>query len=135
MEDTILKPLREKERELRSKLEANPLFKQWEGIQSTISLFQNGEMVNGSKPASGNGLDVPLEFSQDLSWNRKVLFALSKIKTGFITDIIEELKRHGAKEDDDFLAKRISTMASKLKTEHGLIGSKKVGKKAKYFIK
>jgi len=129
-----VKSVQQLEEKLRAQLEQSDLFKDWQSVNKTLSLLKNGYSLNGSETATGNDLVIPQEFSEDLTWREKVLFALGKIKSGFISDIIKELRKHGIKETDDFLNKRISTTASKSKSD-GLIGGKKVGKQAKYFLK
>jgi hypothetical protein len=131
------KSVEELEKSLREKLEQSELFKQWISVQTTLSLLgkSNGveENKNSLKDLPEEGLVIPKEYSEELSWRGKVLFVLSQIKGGFISDIIKELRKQGVTASDEFLNKRISTTASKLKTD-GYLKGKKIGKQAKYFI-
>lgn len=132
--DDFLKTLIEKEKEFRAKLEQTPLFKQWEGLKTTISVFENGSLTNGSEHSTSKGLVIPTVYSDDLSWSKKILFALGQLNAGFVSDIIAELRKNGVKESDEFMTKRISTTASSMKKKK-ILGSKSVGIKEKYFIK
>lgn len=126
------------EQKLRLKLEQTDLFKDWQSVKKTMALLSLEtsviEAIEPPEPATGNRLEVPNVYNESLSWRERVYFAISQIKSGFISDIIKELRKHGVKENDDFLNKRISTTASKLKSDGYLIG-KKHGKQAKYSIK
>jgi hypothetical protein len=120
----FLVTLKEKEKELS---------KQLEGLRSTIELFQNGHSSNGALEVEPERSLVPAEFEDALTWNQKVLFALGKIQTGFVQDIVNELKKH-MKLDEETLFKRVTGIASTLKGKK-IIGGKSVGNKTKYFIK
>jgi hypothetical protein len=131
--DEFLKTLRTKERELELELSLNPLFKKLEGIRSTIALFESGEVENGQQPKS-QLTDVPLEYSDQLSWRQRLLFVVNKLKNPYSSEIIAELKKLGAKENDEFLIKRVGVMLSSMKKKR-LLGVRTVGNKFKYFIK
>lgn len=133
--NSFIQTLREKEKELAKELESLPLFKQLEGIRSTIHLFQNGSSYKETPMVADAVTVVPEEYNDEtMTWNQKILFALQGIKEGFVPNIVKELKRLGCPETDEFLMKRVSVTASNLKKEK-LIKSVSYGKKVKYFIK
>ncbi len=132
--DDFLKTLIQKEKELRLELEQTPLFKQWEGIKTTIALFQNGHEQAATNEESKP--KIPKTYNDsELTWKEKVLFALSKIGEGSVADMVVELKKLGAKEKDDFLTKRVGITVSNLKVKDGVVDAKMDGKKGVYFIK
>jgi len=132
--DIFLKTLKEKEKELQTELEQNPLFKQLELVRATILGFQNGHSENGVQ--SKSELDIPSNYSiEDMTWREKVLFALKKLGQAFISDIVEFVKKQGEKESDEWLDKRIGVTISRLKKVEGVVGVKLYGKKGKYFIR
>lgn len=132
--------LKDKERELRGELELTPIFKKWESVRSTISLFEEGQMgdINVTKPLvltnPRNGRKIPTEYNTDLTWRERVLFIVNELDKPSIVEIIAKFRSYGASETDAFLEKRISTMASALKRE-GYLDATYSGKKAFYFIK
>lgn len=130
--DEFLKTLKDKEKELQSKLEANPLFKQLELLRTTISAFQNGHSANGS----GTVFETPTpEFynPETMTWKGKIMFALRQLGEATISEIAGYLKTKGEPHGEEWLEKRVSVMLSLLKKEN--VGVKKVGKQSKYFIK
>ena len=130
--DENIKKLKEIEKELELKLKKNPVFIQLEGIRKTIALFQTGNSENGSQFASK--VEIPKSYDdENLTWKAKVLFALNKIERGFVSDIVIQLKKLGAKEDDEFLTKRVGVTISNLKAD-GIIDGEIIGKKGSYFI-
>ena len=128
----LLKALRLKEKELIEEIETTELGKQLKGIRSTISLFENGSS-NADLLGSSNGLEIPKTFNDAVTWNSKILFALNKIGSGFVDDIVEELRKH-TNESAEELKKKVTVQASSLKSK-GQIGGKPIGIKIKYFIK
>lgn len=131
--DQFLKTLKDKEKELQSKLEANPVFKQLEGLRTTISLFESGHSVNGH----GSLFDTSLPESynaKEMTWKEKLLYALKQLGEASISDVVGYLKTKGETQDEEWLEKRVGVMMSLLKKEH-LVDVKKVGKKSKFFIK
>ncbi len=129
--DDVLNTLQEKEKELRAQLEQTPIFIQWESLKRTISLFENGQSANGGGKKK---LVPPSVYTNELTWNEKLLYVINARQNAFIADIISDLKRLGQQGTDDFLQKRVSTIASALKTRK-VLGSKTVGGKEKYFIR
>lgn len=128
----LLKALKLKEKELIEEIETTELGKQLKGIRSTISLFENGSS-NGDLFSGSSALEIPKTFGEAVTWNGKILFALNKIGSGFVNDIVEELKKH-TNESAEELKKKVTVQASNLKSK-GLIGGKTIGIKTKYFIK
>lgn len=133
MEDFIT-TLKNKEQELLYELQQSPLYKQWDSIRNTIKLFETQTQSVAHTRAKGYVPAIPTEYTDRLTWKEKILYVLSIIEQGYISDIIAQLKHLGATETDLFLEKRISTMASSLKTQNAL-DVKYDGKKAIYFLK
>lgn len=127
------KSVKSLEEKLRKELDKIPAFNQWLSVKTTLDLLENGTMSNGVKSMPRNGFEMPDKFSEDLTWRQKVMFAVFDINSGFIADIVDQLKKLGAKQGDDFLYKRVSITASKLR-EDGFLRRKKEGKLVKYFI-
>lgn len=132
--DDFLKTLKDKEKELQTLLEKNPLFKKLEGIRNTISLFQD-ENSNVSINTETDNLDIPAKYDDEkFTWAQKVLFVLKQRNYSFVPELVAELKTVGANGDDEFLTKRVSVTLSFLKSKN-IIDAEKHGKKSKYFIK
>lgn len=131
--DEVLKKLHQKEKELREQLEQTPVFKQWESVRTTISLFASGEDTNGHSSNGENGAsEIPKAYTDELTWKQRVLFVLSKIRSGYVEDLARELIKVGMDDTEENISKRVSTTASNLPTD--LVGKQKIGKKVKYFI-
>lgn len=131
-----LKTLKEIEGRLLTEISKHPAFIKLEVIRKSISVFENGHNGNGhqsSFEAEEKG-NIPTEYSSDLSWRVKILFALNRLGKAYISEIIDELKKLGETKDDDFLLKRVNVTVSNMK-RNGVVGAKMVGKKGRYFIK
>ncbi len=127
MDKEFIATLQKKEQELS---------KQLDSIRTTITLFQNGNSENGHTAESSETIakpNIPSNYSDDFTWNEKVLYALGRIKNGFVPDIVKELQKV-SKDDETLLLKRITVIASNLK-KNGILGGKAHGRKLKYFIK
>ena len=139
--DDFLKTLHDKEKELRLELEQTSIFKKWEGVKTTIALFENGQSSNGvsNNPQPGiqqpaTRVAIPKAYHNDeLTWNEKVIFALSKLGEGSVADIVDFLKKQGAPEDVEFLTKRVGVTASKLNVNEK-INSRLEGRKGIYSL-
>lgn len=129
----FLTVLKAKEKELEAQLSQNSIFKQLEGVRTTIALFQNGTSENGHEPTLQT-IKIPAEYSSDLTWKERVLFVLNKLNTAYVSQIVEELKRLGAKDSEEALSKRVGVTVSAMKKKK-ILGVKWVGKKGEYFIK
>ena len=113
------------------------LSKQLDSIRTTIAIFQNGEaakVFNDGVTGMPSNTIVPDIYSDELTWKERVLFALGVLKKGFVTEIVDELKKHDTKADRDFLIKRITITASNMKADK-VLGATVFGRKFKYFIK
>lgn len=130
--DENLKKLLEIEKVLISELEQNPVFIKLESLRSTISSFQNGHSETGAQ--STLRPIIPSSYDNELTWNQKILFIVNKQKNAFVSDIVAEMIKLGAKQDKIFLTKRVSVLASNMKKKK-ILGAKAVGKKFKFFIK
>lgn len=122
--DTFISTLLEKEILLNKQIEA---------IRTTITLFQNGNPIEEHE-TSELKIEVPKTFEDAITWNSKILFALSKIQSGFVQDITDELMKHSKDVNSETLFKKITGLASILKKKN-VLGAKQIGNKYKYFIK
>lgn len=124
----FLSTLIEKENELKVQLEA---------LRTTIKLFQNGGNNNSvaevKPPDNRQTKQVPQTFEEAITWPDKVLFVLGKLGSAFVTEIVQELQKY-IKEDEEVLLKRITGVASAMKSKE-ILGAKPVGVKFKYYIK
>jgi hypothetical protein len=111
------------------------LSKQLEALKTTIKLFQNGTSndVDGHEVKEHKTV-VPKKYEDATTWNSKILFALGNIQSGFVKDIVDELLKHSKDVESDVLFKKVTALASNLKSKK-ILGAKPVGKKYKYFIK
>jgi hypothetical protein len=125
--DSFLTTLFEKERQLDKQLEA---------LRTTISIFQNGHpvSVSGDYVEVEKVNEVPKTYEDANTWKEKILFALGKIQSGFVQDIVDELLKYSKNESSEVLFKRITQYCSTLKKKK-VLGAKTVGNKFKYFIK
>jgi hypothetical protein len=134
----FLQTLQDKEAELMAKLEESPIWKQITGIRSTIELFKNGDGSNGHStlmPEKSSSTPPATEYPINGSWVAKILFALNSLTSGFVEDIIHELKKHETFEiDDETLYKRISQNCSVAKKDKKIEGVK-IGTSVKYYRK
>jgi hypothetical protein len=130
MEDNFLDTLKEKEREVFNELKKTPLYKQWEGIKTTISLFE-GKDTAGVTEADLIQETPNIEYDPNFTWAEKVLYGVSKIGSGFVPDIIKEIKKVDPDEDDELMEKRVGNMVSVLISKGKLHIIQKSGRKIK----
>lgn len=129
-DNQFISTLRIKEKELEAQLEA---------LRTTIKMFDK-QTLNGSLAENkiqdqvGQSKLIPRTFEDAETWKQKILFALGKINSGVVQDIVDELKKHMPDEDDDVLFKKITSYASVMRKDRILVG-KPVGNKFEYFIK
>lgn len=125
--DAFISTLLEKETQLNKQLDA---------IRTTIKLFQNGHSSNGLDihEEAVHKVEIPKTYEEATTWNSKILFALSKIQSGFVQDITNELLKYSKDVDEDTLFRKITGLASMLKSKE-ILGAKQVGIKYRYFIK
>src|ERR1700747_1492550 len=79
MDNEILKDLKNKEREIYSQLQSSMLFRQWEGIKSTILLYESNNTIQSDIKSE---FSIPTDYSSDLTWADKFLFGLNRISEG-----------------------------------------------------
>lgn len=123
--NTFLSTLQEKEKELDKQLTA---------LRTTIQIFQNGQFSPNGSEAKVATNSIPKTYAEAITWNAKVLFALSKIESGFVQDIVDEMYKHSQEIDKAALFTRVTALASSLKTKK-ILGGKAYGNKYKYYIK
>lgn len=129
MEDTFLITLKEKEREVFKELKTTPIYKQWEGIKTTIALFEGKSNVNITENDFIEET-VIINFDPNSTWAEKIFYALSKIGAGFVSDIVKELKKVD-NTNEEILGKRIGNMISQLLRKKELQIIQKSGKRIK----
>lgn len=124
----FLTVLQEKEAELQKQLAA---------LRVTIEMFGkqqlNGHNGDHKRQETGKTKNIPKTFEEAVTWNAKILYALNKIESGFVQDIVDELKKNMT-DDDNTLFRKITTNASAMKGNK-ILGAKKVGMRYKYYIK
>jgi len=87
--------------------------------------------TRAAKPAKA--LEVPASYTDNLTVNSKIAFALSQIGSGFNEDIAEEIARYEPKSDAKKISKQISGILSTLKTK-GHLKAEKSGRKDKFSL-
>jgi len=78
-------------------------------------------------------LEIPTSYTDDLTVNSKIAFALSQIGSGFNEDIAEEIAKYEPKSDAKKISKQISGILSTLKTK-GQLKAEKSGRKDKFSL-
>jgi len=78
-------------------------------------------------------LDIPAKYSDDLSVNLKIAFALREIGSGFNEDIANTMAQYEPKSDAKKLSRQITAPLIELK-EAGQIKIEKVGRKDKFSL-
>jgi hypothetical protein len=91
-----------------------------------------------AKPAKGGKaapkpLDVPAEYTQDLSLAGKIAFALNEIGEGFGQDIAAAMAQYEPQSDAEKLFKQIASVLSNLKAK-GSLTTVKEGRRDKYSL-
>jgi hypothetical protein len=132
-DSSFLQTLQAKEAELSARLEESPLWKQIIGIRSTIQLFKEGE-VNGQTVQKPKILSATEAYPIKGSWGAKIIYILNKITSGYVDDIMKQIREYepGEHTDDEVLYKRVSQNASVLK-KLGKIAGVSEGVKVKYY--
>ncbi len=85
-----------------------------------------------SKSATKN-LEVPAEYTPDLSLSSKIAFALNEIGEGFGQDIAASMAQYEPQTDADKLFKQIASVLSNLKAK-GSLTTIKEGRRDKYML-
>jgi len=127
-EKEFIAALLEKEKELEKQLEA---------LRTTIRIFHNEKIVLPSGQIVKKDpiiITIPKTWEEADTWNDKVWFILSKIGSGSVQDIVDELLKYSDKFEKHVLFKKITGHASLMKTKD-LIGAKLVGNKSFYHLK
>jgi hypothetical protein len=78
-------------------------------------------------------IDVPEKYTDDLTINAKVIFALKEIGSGFNEDIANAMAQYEPKSDAKKISKQISGVLSALKTR-GQVRAEKAGRKDKFSL-
>lgn len=133
MENSILNDLKTKEKELYNQLQSSMLFKQWEGLKSTILLYE--KPANDILQVEYNNENIPTEYDSNLTWADKVLFGLSRIKEGFPEDITNEIMKFETVMDSDTVFKNVRGKTYQLLNDKKIKIVKKVGRKSKLGLK
>lgn len=133
MEDVSLKALLTIEKSLIAELQAQPVFLRLEAIQVAIKTFQkgNGAIENTSTASTLNGSKT---YDSNLPWTGKVKNVIHILGEASTADIIKEIQKYEPHHEKKFLDKRVGVTLSQLKNR-GMINSRQVNKKRKYFIK
>lgn len=137
MTDQYLTDLQKMEEKLRASLEKSPVFKRWDSLKKTIDVFQNGEEITNELSIvavkKSPTIEIPSTYTNDLTWQKRILFAIKSIEKGFISEIADELLRLGSPETKEAIEKRVSTITSAMKRDK-ILGANFFGKRAQYFI-
>lgn len=90
-----------------------------------------------TKPAKSakapKALEVPKEYTPDLSLGGKIAFALNEIGEGFGQDIANAMAQYEPQSDGDKLFKQIASVLSNLKAK-GVLTTVKEGRRDKYSL-
>ncbi len=89
--------------------------------------------AKSGKTPSAKMLEVPAEYSQDLSLGGKIAFALNEIGEGFGQDIATAMAQYEPQSDPDKLFKQIASVLSNLKAK-GALTTVKDGRRDKYSL-
>ncbi len=85
------------------------------------------------KASAAKVLEVPSEYSQDLSLGGKIAFALNEIGEGFGQDIATAMAQYEPQSDPEKLFKQIASVLSNLKAK-GSLTAVKEGRRDKYSL-
>lgn len=78
-------------------------------------------------------LDIPEKYTDDLTINSKIAFALNEIGSGFNEDIADAMAQYEPKSDAPKIRKQISGVLSTLKSK-GQLKTEKVGRKDRFSL-
>jgi hypothetical protein len=105
-----------------------------ESVNSLLELLDDVPNASININTNTKPFDIPLVFDADkLSQREQVYFSLRNIGSGFVTDVVNEWIRLGAKLSPDVCFARATYFLSEFK-RHGHIDYQKQGKKFKYKI-
>ena len=91
------------------------------------------KLPRGPKPSASKTLEVPAEYSTDLSLGGKIAFALNEIGEGFGQDIANAMAQYEPQSDGDKIFKQIASVLSNLKAK-GALNTTKDGRRDKYTL-
>jgi hypothetical protein len=91
---------------------------------------QTPEAAPPQMPAT---IQIPAKYTDNLSLEEKVVFALNEIKSGFSEDIAGTMAQYEPKSDAKTIGRQITGLLASLKSE-GKIQSEKAGRKEKYSL-
>lgn len=132
MEDRLILTLKEKEKELLNELKESAIYKKWESVKTTISMFEGNNLKAIENSLFNNEIEDDIIYDENLTWKQKVLYALNKLdgKAGYKSDIIKELQKVDKNSEVD-LEKRVGVTISVLLKNKTLHIIQKSGKKIK----
>lgn len=91
------------------------------------------EVKPAKTPKAPKALEVPKEYTPDLSLGGKIAFALNEIGEGFGQDIANAMAQYEPQTDGDKLFKQIASVLSNLKAK-GVLTTVKEGRRDKYSL-
>lgn len=112
MENQVLSSLKEKEKQLYEELKDTTAYKKWQAIKMAVNVFEGKENDNDSIDISTAHETHKIEYDQTFTWQEKVNYALNNITSGFISDIVNELKKFDEEKDEEVLHRRIGATVS-----------------------
>lgn len=83
------------------------------------------------KPESAENFDIPDKYTDDLSINSKILFALKEIGSGFKEDVANTMAQYEPRSDEGKIIRQIDGPLSNLKAQ-GKIDVEKIGRKYRF---
>lgn len=106
-----------------------------EAQESTTKTSKKKETKTGKsgRPAAPKTLEVPSDYSTDLSLGGKIAFSLNEIGSGFGQDIANTMAQYEPQTDGDKIFKQIASVLSNLKAK-GALTAVKEGRRDKYSL-
>jgi len=92
---------------------------------------KDAKPAKSGKTSAPKSLDVPAEYTTDLSLAGKIAFALNEIGEGFGQDIAETMAQYEPQSDAEKIFKQIASVLSNLKAK-GALTTVKEGRRDKY---
>ncbi|WP_299290573.1 hypothetical protein [uncultured Mucilaginibacter sp.] len=109
------------------------VMEQAEDKETAAKPAKKKEAKPAKTPKAPKALEVPKEYTQDLSLGGKIAFALNEIGEGFGQDIANAMAQYEPQSDGDKLFKQIASVLSNLKSR-GLLTATKEGRRDKYSL-
>lgn len=134
VDEDFLKNLKAKEAKMRDSIadkkhEIAVIEKQINSLKRVIEAFEG--IKYGEKPKIR--IIVPAEYSKNLTWSEKVMWATKKIGGGFVNDITEVIAGLESGSDKKAIKGMVTQYASQLK-KSGNLRHEKAGVRYKYFV-